>query len=489
MSRATRRPGSVVAVWLVMGLVGAACSDPPTAGDGDQAGSEDSDLPECDLEAYDEAVADGPVEIDLWFGGLAGSAQQAMFDIADAFNDHQDDVVLTAHDQGTSYEEVYRSFDSASASGGNQLPDMVYLQAEDFASTIDSGRVLPAEACMEAADYDVTNIEPIARSFYTHDGVLQAAYMNTSNPVLYYNGNHFTQAGLDPEEPPTTLDELYEAARAIQEAGVSDTPLVLKLDRWPFAVWLSAIGVDVVDNNNGRSGPPTEATFDVDETRELFEFFQQMDEEGLIQAVPNEEGSVDQYLPLADDESPSSMLVETSTAATSLRDIMAGDLDAADIGTDAVAPDDVVPMAAELPGMEAPGQIYPTGGAFFLMNTSDPVEQVAAWKFAEFMLDPANAVQWLTEGGYVPSVKAVVDDPEVQEYLETDVAGLMTVHAISQMQAADPDKPGPAMGPYIDFTNEFQGALESVFLADGDIESSLEGAEQNVTAAIDRYYG
>lgn len=487
MSRPPR--WAVTAVIATTGLVAAACSDPPTAGD--QTATEDGagDLPECDVAGFDEAVADdGPVEVDLWFGGLVGSAQEAMFAITDAFNEAQGDVVVTANDQGTAYEEVYRSFESASAN--DQLPDAVYLQAEDFASTIDTGRVLPAEACMEAAEYDITNIEPIARNYYTRDGVLQAGYMNTSNPVLYYNGNHFDQAGLDMNEPPETLDEVRAAAQAIQDEGVADAPLVVKLDRWHFASYLTGVGVDIVDNNNGRSGDPTEATFDVEETRELFELFREMDDDGLVRFVPNEEGSIDQYLPLATGDA--SMVVETSTATTTIRDTMAGDLDAddvgADIGTSGLDIDDIIPMAAPLPGVETPGQIVPTGGAFYIMNTSDPVEQVAVWKFMEFMLDPENAVEWLVTGGYVPSVKAVLDEPAVQEYLETDVAGLMTAQAIEQMQGTDPDRTGPAMGPYIDFTTEFQGALESVYLADGDIDSALSTASTNVTAALERYY-
>ena len=44
--------------------------------------------------------------------------------------------------------------------------------------------------------------------------------MNVSEPVLYYNVNHFKQAGLDPTKPPQTLDELEETARTLKEAGV-----------------------------------------------------------------------------------------------------------------------------------------------------------------------------------------------------------------------------------------------------------------------------
>lgn len=489
------RPPLLIAVVAALSCVAAACTEPPTSRDDVTSGPADGttvELPECDLAAFDEAVSDGPIEIDLWYGGLVGSANDAMVNLAQRFNQQQDDVILTIHNQGEAYEEVFRSFESASAAGADQLPDMVYLQAEDFATTIDSGRIMPAQACMDAAEYDMTALEPIARSYYTMHGVLYPGYMNTSNPVLYYNRTHWEAAGLDPDAPPTTLPEVHEHARAIQQAGVAATPLVLKLDRWPFAAWLNGVGINVVNNDNGRSGPPTEASFDTDETRDLLEFFRTMDDEGLIRAVPNEEGSIDQYIPLATQEA--SMLVETSTAATTIRDTLAGDLTTDDLEVAGVdAPDvdlnRIVPAAAQMPGIEAPGRIYPTGGAFYILNTAEPVEQVAAWKFLEFMLQPEHAAEWLTTGGYVPSVTAVRDDPEVQDYLDNDLAGLMTAQAIEQMQAADPDLPGPVMGPYIDFTNEFESALESVFLAGGDIDSALETAQQNVTAALQRYYG
>jgi sn-glycerol 3-phosphate transport system substrate-binding protein len=481
-------PRAAVAVVALLGLVAAACGDPPTAGNNDDEAA-DGDLPECDVAAFEDAVAEGPVQIDLWYGGLVGASNQAMVNVAEDFNQQQDEVVLTIHNQGEAYEEVFRSFESAAAAGAGQLPDIVYLSAEDFAATVDSGRIMPAEACMEATDFDVTTMAEIARAYYTLDGTLYAGYMNISNPVLYYNRNHWERAGLDPDDPPATLEEVHDHARAIQNAGVADTPLVLKLDRWPFAAWLNGIGIHVVDNDNGRSGPPSEATFDTDETRDLIERFQAMDDEGLIRAVPNEEGSIDQYIPLATQDA--SMLVETSTAATTIRETLAGDLTAEDlgVGADIDLEEDILPMAAQFPGIEAPGQIYPTGGAFYMLNTSDPVEQVAAWKFMEFMLQPENAAEWLTTGGYVPTVTAVLEDPETQDYLETDLAGLMTAEAVEQMQAADTENPGPVMGPYIDFSNEFESVLESVFLADGDVDSALETAEENVTAALERYYG
>lgn len=486
---------AVIAASIVLGLVAAAaCSDPPTTDAERPTDGEKAELPECDLEGFDEAVAegDGPIEIDLWYGELIGALNLTIQRLAENFNKSQDDVVVTAHDQGQDYSEVFRKFESASAS--DQLPEAIYLQAEDFAAVVDSGRVLPAQACMEAAGYDLTDIEALARNYYSRDGVLYSAYMNTSNPVLYYNRNHWTRAGLDPEEPPTTLDELYDQAKTLKEEGVSEKPFALMLDRWFFVTWLNGIGADVVDKGNGRNGDPTEATFATDETRELLTFLKKMEDEGLLQAFPDEEGSIDQYIAVAGQES--SMLVGTSAAAGTLRDTLAGDLTAEDIaggaGTEQAGDVDlsgIVPVSAQFPGIEEPGQVYPTGGAFYLMNTADPVDQVAAWKFMEFMLQPENAQEWMINGGYVPVVKAVQDEPETEAFLEEDVAGALVVNAVEQMQAVDPDKPGPAIGPYTDFTTAIEQMLQAIFFDDADIDDALETAESNVTASLERYYG
>ena len=310
-----------VALLAVAALVAAACSDPPTSSGGDvAAGGEDggADLPECPLDALESA--DGPVEITLWYGGLNGSAKIAMDDMAAAFNAAQDAVVLNASNQGASYEEVYRKYTSAAAAGTDQLPDLIYLEDTQLQAMADSGQVLPAEACMEAADYDLTNLEPAVRSKYSVDDVLYPGYMNVSVPVLYYNKSHWEKAGLDPEDPPETLDELYEQAVALRDAGVSSKPFSFKATRWFFETWLTGVGGEIVNQNDGRDGLATEATFASPEAEELMEFLVKLNDEGLLNVFANTEGGIDQYLALITQES--SMLLETSTASTTIRDAL-----------------------------------------------------------------------------------------------------------------------------------------------------------------------
>ncbi len=481
-----------VALIAAAALIAGACSDPPTSGSGDVATGGDEgggDLPECPLDALESA--DGPVEVTLWYGGLNGSAKIAMVDMAAAFNAAQDAVVLNASDQGSSYEEVYRKYTSAAAADADQLPDLIYLEDTQLQAMADSGQVLPAEACMEAADYDLTDLEPAVRSKYSVNGVLYPGYMNVSTPVLYYNKSHWQQAGLDPEAPPETLDELYEQAVALRDAGVSSKPFSFKATRWFFETWLTGVGVEIVNENDGRDGLATEATFATAEAEELMEFLVKLNDEGLLNVFANVEGGIDQYLALITQES--SMLLETSTASTTIRDALAGTITAEQAGTafDASSMDLslLVPGTGQFPGIEAPGRVFPSGGAFYILNTSEPEQQAGSWSFLEFMLQPSNAQLWHLSGGYLPVVKAVQDQPEIEAYWTDDLAGVLLQPAVEQLGDADPDQTGPLIGPYPDASDAMQGAMEGILLDGQDPATALQEAQDSLTTSLERYGG
>ena len=485
-------------VLLAGVLVAAACSDPPTSGSGDgvEAGGDGDDggeaaLPECPLEALDEA--DGPVEVTLWYGGIGGETKATMESMVANFNESQDQVRVTASDQGASYAEVFRKFESAASADPGQLPDVVLLESTQLQVLADGGLILPAEACMEASDYSITDIEPAVRSAWSVDGVLSPGYANVNTPVLYYNKAHWARAGLHPEDPPETLDELQEQAQAIKEAGVADKPLSFKISHNVFTNWLAGEGVDVVDNGNGQDGPATAATFDTPEAQEILRQLEQMNDEGLLNVFAETEGGFDHYLALATQDS--SMLIETSGAAVNIAEFLGGELTAEELAQDVdvdvdeslVDEDELRPGTAPFPGITSSGQVFPSGGGFFIANTGPPAEQAGGWRFLEFMLQPANAEAWHRQGSYLPIVKSVQDEPDIETFWADEVAGVLIRPAVDQLGDADPDEPGPLIGPYPDFVAELQTAIESVLLGGADVESALASAQDEVTASLERY--
>ena len=485
-----RRGLGGVAAAVAVTLVAAACSEPPTTGSGNAveigAGGE---LPDCPLDTLYEAT--GPVEVNLWYGGLQGSTKATMEDVVARFNASQDQVRLTANDQGASYDEIFRKYESAASSSPDQLPDIIYLEDTQLQVMVDSGQVLPAQACMEAAGYDLTDIEPVARSKYTVGDVLYPGYMNVSTPVLYYNKAHWVKAGLDADDPPQTLDEVYEQAKKLKAAGVSEKPLSFKADRWFFESWLTGIGEDIVNNGNGREATATEATFATPEADDLVGWLKKMNDEGLLNAFADTEGSIDHYLALATQQS--SMLIETSGAAVNIAEALGGNLTAADVGVDfdasLVDRTQLVPGTGLFSGLQAPGQVHPGGGGFFMVNTAPPEEQAGSWRFLEFMLEPENAKGWHIRGSYLPIVKSVGDEPDVQAFWKDKVAGVLLKPAVDQLADADPDESGPLIGPYTDFTDDLENAIEGVLLSGDDVDEALASAQDEVTQSLERYAG
>jgi sn-glycerol 3-phosphate transport system substrate-binding protein len=110
-----------------------------------------------------------------------------------------------------------------------------------------------------------------------------------------------------------------------------------------------------------------------------------MNDEQLLNAFANTEGTIDDYLALATQQS--SMLIGTSTASTTIAAALGGNLTAAEAGIDfdesVLDRTDLVPGAGAMPGIETAGKILASGGAFYILNTSEPAQQAAAWTFLE----------------------------------------------------------------------------------------------------------
>lgn len=471
-------------------LILAACGSPSgSGGDGpgrSADGDAPSDLPECPLDALE--AADGPVEVNLWFGGIVEPPVGVLNDLVADFNASQDQVVVTANDQGTAYDEVLRQYERTASTPG-QLPEMIYMEDSALGQLVDRGQLLPAQSCMEADGFDMDTLVPSARAAASVDGVLYPGYMNVSSPILYYNQAHFQAAGLDPNQAPETLDEVEEYARQIQEAGVAPTPLSFKTTQWFYQTWIGGIGQDMVNNDNGRSEPATEAQIDTPESLELLTWLADMNDQGLLNAFPETDGSIDHYLALITEQS--SMLFETSTASGTIAQALGGDLTAeeagVDVDVDLLESANLVPGSAPFPGIEEAGRVAPSGGYFYILNTSDPEQQAASWKFLQFMLEAENSKKWHIEGGYLPVIESVLDDPDVIEFQTTDLGGLLLAPSAQQVAEADPDNSPPLIGPFITYKEVMQGAMERVLFSGEDPAAALTRAQSDLDEALADY--
>ncbi len=470
-------------IAVVLTVVVAACgvrdessSSPTTASAGGGGGGRPA-LPNCPVDALE--TADGVVDVELWHA-LGSESENTLDQLAAAFNASQDKARILVRNQGVAYAEVLRKYVAAIPS--RQLPGIAYLEDTTLRQIVDSGTLLPAEACEEADGFSTGQL-PAVRNYYTADGVYWPGYTNVSEPVLYYNVNHFKRAGLDPDQPPETLDELRDAAVALKAVGI-EAPLSLVLNAWFVESWINGAGASVVNKDNGRDGLADESTFDNEVTRELYTWIKAMADDGLLQGHSATDGQINQYLAVA--QQNSSMLIETSTAATTIKAVLGGDPDV-DVDTGSADLSGIVPVDAPFPGLEKPAQVRVSGGAFFLTNTVPPEQQAAAWEFMKFMWQTESQVAWHLVGSYLPTTQTAANAPEVVAYWDDDLAGQLLKVGYDQLLQVDPQRPGPQIGPYTDYSDAIKNSLDRLVLKGDSVDSVVKRADEEIQAALTRY--
>jgi sn-glycerol 3-phosphate transport system substrate-binding protein len=262
---------------------------------------------------------------------------------------------------------------------------------------------------------------------------------------------------------------------------------------WKTEFWLTGAGSTVVDDDNGRGdGETTSATLDGNpEALELFEWFAAMIDDGLLQGVPGTPGQIDQYLALAAESS--SMLIDTSSAATSIEAFLGGELDPGDIGAgDDAGEIDLSALdidAGPFPGLTAGDPTQMGGSAWYLISTEPPEVQAAAWDFAVYLNGLHAQTRLLVGGSYLPYLQAAADEPDSVAYLsgEGGIAGEWLAIANEQVQAIDPAFPGPLIGPYDEFREGLREAQEAMVFGDATPSEALAQAQEIIDTALQRY--
>jgi len=130
--------------------------------------------------------------------------------MVEAFMEEYPHVTVTQQVDTDSYGDVFNAALLA-ADQGNPI-SVVHVEESFSQLAIDSQFFVPITET--ASDEQLASIDsylPQVIAYYTVAGELWGIPWNTSNPVMYFNADYFREAGLDPENPPSTFDEMLAA--------------------------------------------------------------------------------------------------------------------------------------------------------------------------------------------------------------------------------------------------------------------------------------
>lgn len=487
-----RRTSSTLALVLVsvLALLAAACGGNDDSSGGGEGGG-GGDASGCPVGAFEDA--EGVTEITVWHAWV-GLTKRTLEQIAADYNASQDKVVVNVEAQGN-YEEMLAKYETA-VGDPSTLPDIVLSEDTTTQFMIDSQTIVPAQSCIDA-DPDAAEfydqVLPAVIAGYTVEDVLWPAAFSVSQAVLYANQSHFEQAGLDPEALPQTLDELRSTAEAIRDAGVAgvEKPFVARLDAWWLENLLTGVQQPIVDNDNGRSGLATESELLNESSTDVYTWIKAMYDDGLMNAIPYSD-AYSQLFAMA--LGTSSMLIDTSTAITSVNSAIEGTLTNEEVGAEDLDIDLSQFEFSNLrigvglnPGFEAAGRGQIGGAGWYMVDSGDEASISAAWDFLSFFNETPNQVRWTLEGSYLPVSEDAREDAGLVEEFETTRRGQWLATATRSLDELDPDFPGPVIGPYNQFRASVRDSFEQVTLGGAEVAPTLERIDSSFQDELTRY--
>ena len=475
----------LVAVVATAAVLAAACGGGSDGGGGSATGA-------CPVDAVKDAS--GTTQVTLWHA-YVGLTKKTLEKLATQYNGSQTKVKVNVEAQGT-YEELLKKYEDA-LNDPATLPDVILTEDTTTQFMSDSGGVIPAQACIDA-DPDAKKIYdgilPAVTAAYTVEDQLLPGAFSVSTPVLYANKDLLAKAGLPTDTYPQTLAELRTTAEKIKAANIPGVaqPLVMKVDSWYIEHWLTGVKQPVVNNDNGRSALATRSSYDNKYTTETFQWMKDMVDAGLLKAVPNS-SQIDDFLAAATQSA--AILIQTSTAITTVNGVIEGSLNAEDLGLSGDAGAAVsgfkIPNlnigVGLLPGLKAAGEGQIGGSAWYLLDTGKDAEASGGWQFLKWFNETPNQVTWTLEGSYLPVAKAAADDPKLKENWATTRTGQWLSVAYNGIVDLDPKFPGPVIGPYKEFRAANRAALETVTLSGQPVDAAVKGANTAFQKALDSY--
>lgn len=195
------------------------------------------------------------INLTFWHG-FSGSAAEVLQTIVDQFNASQDRIFVDAQYQG-SYEEALNKLKASVRTGAG--PDMVQIYEAGTRFMVDSGFVVPMQELIDTYGIDISVLEENILAYYTVNDQLYSMPMNTSVPICYYNKTVLSQVGYP--DGPKSWDDIVKISQAVIDQNLATWGIALSTNMWWFELMLLQQGVDLVDQDNGRSGPATKTVF------------------------------------------------------------------------------------------------------------------------------------------------------------------------------------------------------------------------------------
>ncbi|MDE3027184.1 MAG: sn-glycerol-3-phosphate ABC transporter substrate-binding protein UgpB [Paracoccaceae bacterium] len=157
-----------------------------------------------------------------WWHAMGGELGTKLEQIVADYNKSQDLYTVVPTYKG-SYPETMTA--AIAAFRAHQQPDIVQVFEVGTGTMMAAkGAVYPIYKLMKdmGEPFDPKGFLPAVVGYYTDtNGNMLSMPFNSSTPIMYYNKDEFKKAGLDPNVPPKTWDDLVTDSKKLMDSGAA----------------------------------------------------------------------------------------------------------------------------------------------------------------------------------------------------------------------------------------------------------------------------
>jgi sn-glycerol 3-phosphate transport system substrate-binding protein len=386
-----------------------------------------------------------PVELSFWHS-MSIYQGNTLENFVDEYNQKNSDAQVKLIFQGL-YEDTRTKLIQVSKTG--DLPDIAQIAIEYLDVFIKDNKI---EAITDyIPEEDRTDILAQFWNSVTRDREIYAYPFNLSVQVLYYNKDAFKKAGLDPENPPKTWDDVIRYGESL----TTDFDGNGTIDQWGIMISLEGVFgfTPLIRQVGGEflNEDRTAALFNSSEGVKVMKLLQDMAYNYRIM--------------------PSNWTLFEGTSAFLRGKIAMGPITSAGIKY----AEENLPWElgiAPLPYIENKSVLL--GGAGLVIFSKSTYRKKVAHNFVQWLTNRDNSILWHEETGYLPLRKSAINSFELQSFYRLNPIYKIPVDQLPYSRPPDFTPFFPQIDQIIRF------AIENIMINRQDPREMLDLAAQKV---------
>ncbi len=352
---------------------------------------------------------DEEVEIEFWHA-MQGPLLVTLEKLVKNFETENPNITVHLKYQGR-YSQLLKRLESEIATG--TPPDISQAFGAWTDKFIADNLLVSLNNKLEGAEKDFYEV------FYRNNlfnGELYSIPFNKSMPILYYNKDLFSKAGLDPEKPPATWDEFKTYSITLKKELNKDNP---EETIYPFSfapsIWF--ITTMYLQNQGVIYEKETKAIIPNKEIMvDAIDFFLQLHKDKLME-LTKDRSYQDRFI-----QGKSAMILASCVSRTFMKDDIKFNYG-----------------LTPFPQGKVKASIL-SGTNLIVFKSKNKSKTKAAVKLINFLLKPENVATWVMETNYLPCRKSALTVPFFAKHLKKEPGLIELYKEIDYLQQEPKEK-------------------------------------------------